>query len=199
MAAVAAKLSKSWYLEITIHKVHEISIFGLLSPSIKPHIHKSGEASPPLQMVLGWNFAPFGIKSIDIQKVSWFFTSPRSRTLVHESSNTFAHSCTWANNRAKEVKWRRLQVPSTATHSNNTCPDVRARGFSRIPQQAGHQNLRAYPGLGALLPIGTWSMIHRFNTLKKEIKIEIEAPFKVARERANACERESWAAASKPG
>ena len=55
-------------------------------------------------------------------------------------------------------------------HSSKTCPEERARGLASSPLQAGHQNWRAYPGLGALFPIGTWSMIHRFNTLTEEIK-----------------------------
>ena len=63
-----------------------------------------------------------------------------------------------------------MQVPSTAIHSSRTCPEERAIGTSSIPRQAGHQCWRAYPRLGVLLPIGTWSMIHWFSTLKKEIK-----------------------------
>ena len=73
---------------------------------------------------------------------------------------------------AKCLKVPMQTVPSTAAHSNRTCPDVRARGSAKIPLHAGHQSWRAYPGLGALLPSGTWSIIHRFSTLRKEIKKE---------------------------
>ena len=58
-----------------------------------------------------------------------------------------------------------IKVPSTAMHSANTCPEVKARGFSRRPLQAGHQIWRANPILGALLPNGAWSIIHCESTL----------------------------------
>ena len=70
----------------------------------------------------------------------------------------------------KLAKKESHHVPSTAMHSSKTCPDERAKGIGTSPLQAGHQNCRENPGLGDLLPRGTWSMIHRFNTLKEKIK-----------------------------
>ena len=61
-------------------------------------------------------------------------------------------------------------VPSTTMHSSKTCPEVRARGFSRRPLQAGHQIWRAYPGLGVLFPSGTWSISHCDKTFKFVMK-----------------------------
>ena len=70
-------------------------------------------------------------------------------------------------------------VPSTAMHSSKTCPDERAKGIGTSPLQAGHQSCRENPGLGDLLPRGTWSMIHWLSTLKKVIKEGIEKLIKV--------------------
>ena len=63
-----------------------------------------------------------------------------------------------------------MQVPSTTMHSSNTCPEVRAIGFSKRPRQAGHQIWLAYPGLGALFPSGTWSISHWDSTFEVSIK-----------------------------
>ena len=63
-----------------------------------------------------------------------------------------------------------MQAPSTTMHSVRTCPEVSGRGFARRPLQAGHQIWRAKPGLGALFPIGAWSINHWQSTFRKEFK-----------------------------
>merc|ERR1719341_1225825 len=67
----------------------------LSSPGTEPHISEPRKTGPPLQMVLNRNLASFGVKAIDIQKVSRLFTSSRCGTLVKEQSDTFAKTCTF--------------------------------------------------------------------------------------------------------
>ena len=104
----------------------------LLSPRVQPHVGESRQACSSLQVNLDRQFLPLGIHPVDIEVMSSLLAPSSLGTLVKECSYTFTDSCTWTN-------FKKNLQPSTAMHSSNTCPEVRAKGFARRPLHAGHQ------------------------------------------------------------
>ena len=112
---------------------------------------------------------PLRVHPIHKEVVSGFLTSPSLHTIIKETSDPFTDSCAWTNYKEQNPEFP-IEAPSTTMHSVKTCPEVRGRGFATRPLQAGHQICLAYPGLGALFPIGDWSISHWHSTFGYEFK-----------------------------
>ena len=147
----------------------------ILAPSAQPHVSEIWQTSSSLLVSLIRYLLAVRIHAIDVKMMSRRLAPSSPGTINKKPSDPFTDSCTWVNCKQSEpigFKFT-MSIPSTTIQSSRTCPEVSGRGCSRRPRQAGHQIWRANPGLGALLPIGAWSISHWHSTFRFKINKKV--------------------------
>ena len=86
-------------------------------------------------MLLGRHLGSILIHALDIKGVGSFLALAQLLRVLDEGSYSFSDSCTWVILRVFFTNSR--LVPSTAKHSEKTCPVLRGSGVGMMPRQAG--------------------------------------------------------------